>query len=270
MTEMGNEPHTPATSQPGNPIGHKSESKRPPSTRAEIIISSFTGLMVLTYLTANYFSCKQLRLTRDALKSSSDSFEKTLFQMKAQTEAMQKFATAADTANKNTTNALHISERAYISIGQPQLDWASVPPSIAFPLNNSGHIPSGDIQIIVHEATFESTTVLPAFDSRFDIAHSWKRFNFPPAPPGSPFSFGTLLKGVSKEKFESGFQGILLAGEVGYYDGFPDDAIQKWHFCTQTRYQAMSKKMNIAPCDARKVIPFLEHLDGYPKNEQSD
>jgi hypothetical protein len=37
---------------------------------ADTAIAVFTGLMLITYITGNYFSCRQLRLTRDAMKQA--------------------------------------------------------------------------------------------------------------------------------------------------------------------------------------------------------
>jgi hypothetical protein len=55
-----------------------------------------------------------------------------------------------------TKTALQVTERAYITIGSPTLDTTM---KIAnFFLSNTGHIPSGKIEIVVHEATMNSLT----------------------------------------------------------------------------------------------------------------
>jgi hypothetical protein len=56
---------------------------------ADILMAVFTGLILLTYLTSDYFLWKQLGMTQTALADSENSFKQTLSQMQAQTAAQQ-------------------------------------------------------------------------------------------------------------------------------------------------------------------------------------
>jgi hypothetical protein len=205
-----------------------------------------------------------------ALKDSEDSFKKTLEQMKAQTVAQQKAAIATERSNKTAIASLHVSERAYIFMSPPQVDTTQHPVAISFPLTNGGHIPSGDIEVVVHQATFESKVLMLSWNPGLSIEHTWHRFQLPPTPPGTPSVVGARLMLASKEKLDSGLQAILVAGKITYGDGFPDDPLQQWYFCTQTNYQTLVKQIGWRPCDGRMVVPFLEHLDGYPNNESPE
>jgi hypothetical protein len=218
---------------------------------------------------ANAAACAA-NIAAQALKDSQDSFAKTLEQMKRQTTAQQKAAVATEKSNETAMASLHISERAYISMNPPQIDTVQHPIAITFPLTNGGHIPSGDIEVVCHQATFESNAPMLSWNPGLNIDHGWHRFRLPAIPPGSPFSISIVLKFALKEKLESVLQALLVAGKITYRDGFADDPLQEWPFCTQTTYAMVSKKMILSPCDASKVAPFLEHLDGYPNNESQD
>ena len=85
------------------------------------------------------------------------------------------------TANKQTKTALHISERAYITADTPILN--KIDKIIAFDITNSGHIPSGNIEVIAHEATFNvSRNVPPEIASATE--YHWKRHKVASLPPG--------------------------------------------------------------------------------------
>jgi hypothetical protein len=128
-------------------------------------------------------------------------------------------------------------------------------------------MPSGRIEIIVHEGTFGSNTPIPAFDPKYKIECHWNRYRLPPMPVGTPFAFYALSPVASREKIESGLQAILTSGKVMYQDGFPDDPIQEWDFCFNTVFHKISKRLYLAPCDSEPVLRLLEQLDGYPNNE---
>src|ERR1019366_136473 len=71
----------------------------------------------------------------------------------AQAKATQGSANAAQSAAKTADKALHVSERAYIVVGQPLIDTTTK--YITLPIINTGHIPSGKVVGTVHEITID-------------------------------------------------------------------------------------------------------------------
>lgn len=171
---------------------------------------------------------------------------------------------AADTA-------LHVTERAYITVGSPTLDPTTK--FINFLLSNNGHIPSGNIEIIVHEATMNTSRPNVAPNINEAVEYHWKRHKLTGLPPGPNF-FGMKvpIREFSEDKFkpEGAYQAVLVAGRVRYDDGFANDGSQTWPFCFQSQYQTILKQIFLVPCDPDPVIPLMEKRDGYPNNEASD
>ena len=95
---------------------------------ADILMAVFTGLILLAYLTSDYFLWKQLALTQEALTDSESSFAKTLCQMQAQTQAQNKAAgstvKAADAAQQQVAifrAASYESLRPYVSVTKMEM-----------------------------------------------------------------------------------------------------------------------------------------------------
>jgi len=197
-----------------------------------------------------------------ALKNSESSFKDTLTQMKAQTTAQQK---AADTANI----ALHVSERAYVSVEFPMLDREKM--TLSVPLNNSGRIPSGSAEVVIHEMTADKTS-----DGRAAtiVECHWKRNKLNPIVPGSSLTgrdnpvLLVPLRDASLEKILTNSQIVIIAGWITYNDGFPDDRTETKTFCSQTMYHLIQKELAWISCDPTSIIPQIETKDGYPNNEQ--
>ena len=78
------------------------------------------------------------------LVAGMEQFRNTLAQMKKQTIAQARSATAAE-------NAIEYSERAYVTTDVPQFGTADK--EVMIPIVNHGRIPSGTGIVILHEAT---------------------------------------------------------------------------------------------------------------------
>jgi hypothetical protein len=168
--------------------------------------------------------------------------------------------------------ALHISERAYITIDSPNLSISDK--VMTLPLTNTGRIPSGNIQAIVHAATFNSELSNKCDPETGTPAElGWRRHRISSLPPGKDLiTVAIPLPEFAEAKYtpEGVFQIILVVGRVSYGDGFPDDGEQEWPFCYQSVYHTSLKKIFLIPCDAARWLPVLEKRDGYPNNEQRD
>jgi hypothetical protein len=124
---------------------------------------------------------------------------------------------------------LHISERAYITIDSPTLDTPDK--AVLLPSSNTGRIPSGNIQAIVHAATFNS-----GISNNFNLETGtpaelgWKRHRISPLPPGKDLvTLAIPLHEFVETKYTpvGVFHIILVVGRVAYEDGFPDDGEEK-------------------------------------------
>ena len=176
-------------------------------------------------------------------------------------------STAADAAKSAAITAsktLHISERAYLTADNVQLNSSTGVVTIFF--NNSGRMPSGEVEIILHNATFNAeANEFPTSTNMVD--KSWKRHRPASFAPGPRVDLAIPIKQYSRTRMEKGRQIIMLAGRIIYNDGFPDDPRQEWPFCFQTTFHFIVNQLLWYPCDARLTLPDLEKLDGYPNNE---
>jgi hypothetical protein len=152
------------------------------------------------------------------------------------------------TANQQTKAALHITERAYVTAASPHLDIATK--FITFFLSNNGHIPSGNINVVVHEATIDSQVANSTLDIRTAAEYHWKRHKLGSMPPGNNiFELKIPIRHFLPDKYtpDGVFQAMLVAGRVEYYDGFPDDGPQLWTFCFSKRVSPLVTTNFLSP-----------------------
>src|ERR1035438_4822250 len=141
---------------------------------------------------------------------------------------------AARSAANTARDALHVSERAYIVTGAPVLELDTN--IVDIPVSNTGHIPSGSLRIVVHEATIDVKPTAPPGIIPTTEQH-WQHYDVTPIPPsnGATYTIDTPVQGVVASKINSGHQQIFVAGSITYHDGFPDTPEQTWLFCNADR-----------------------------------
>jgi hypothetical protein len=174
-------------------------------------------------------------------------------------------AKATQDASRNAKDALHVSERAYLVFGDIQFDLANK--LITVQVINTGHIPSGHADIVIHEATFNTTS--PADTPQVNQADekSWRRTPYEQISPTIPARLGVPIPLADIERVKVGKQIILISGFVTYYDGFSGTAQQRQPYCIQTIYHIVAKENLPVICDATYFLPKMEAADGYPNNE---
>lgn len=212
---------------------------------------------------------------KNTLAQNQEQFASTLAEMRKQSGAVQNSAEAEKVAAgaskesvEQTRTTLHVSERAYLTVSGPTLDFDKG--VVALSVSNSGRIPSGDAEIVVHEATINPANSAAEPDLNAAVERHWRRNRFESVAPGTPFGIVVPIPSFSKAKVEAATQTIILAGQVSYNDGFPDDPLQQWPFCTQSVRHFVLKQTIWVPCDGRVVLPQMQRLDGYPNNEQAN
>jgi hypothetical protein len=186
-----------------------------------------------------------------------------------QTHASENSADAAKTAAEIAKEAVHLSERAYITTVPPDL---VIPQkSIAFVISNNGRMPSGIADIVVH--WFTIPVVDPhshAIDLATAIDKHWRQTHVTSVPPGNPLAMKLPISKVDESVLKVGHQRVIVVGFVNYNDGFPDTPTQRWTFCAVSGYQTTMKVVYMTPCDADQVLHAAELADGYPNNEDRD
>ena|ERR1700733_3138635 len=171
-------------------------------------------------------------------------------------------ADAAKSAADTAKDALHISERAYVSVGSLQLDTAKSLISVA--IANSGHIPSGKVEIVSYEVTFNPDKPLQGGTSFKYIVERHKGItHFTSISPGIPPLVGMIVPvpQMSTKLLNSGMQKIMVVGMISYNDGFPDSPLQRSAICNATVYHLVAKTVYLTPCDAAVELPNFEALD---------
>lgn len=264
----------------------------------KIGLEIFGALLLFAY---TWFTCLQWlqirwtnHLTREALNDNDKTLSQTLAKLQGQIDATNVLAgyakdqadhaavmaTNSGTQARTTTNAaiaaksaadtskeaLHISERAYITTGAPTLNMDTR--VVAIPVVNTGHIPSGGVKMVVHEATID---VNPEDDSRQIVPteQHWQHYNQSSIPTigGISYAINTPVPGLITDKMNDGHQQIIIAGSISYNDGFPDRPEQAWLFCVAGLYFQKMKRIDWTPCDAQMYIKQLTVGDHYPQNE---
>jgi hypothetical protein len=233
------------------------------------------------------------RLTREALNGNGYTLQETLKKLQGQIEATnvlaghakdqadhaavmatnsgiqaaatKNAAAAAKTAADIAKDTLHVSERAYIATGSPVLNLDTN--VVAIPVINTGHIPSGKLRIVIHEATVDTEPsnapkIIPTTEQH------WQHYDEASIPTtGLTFTINTPVPKVLAEKINSGHQQIFLAGSISYNDGFNDTPEQVWLFCDAASFFQATRKVEWVPCDAVAYIKQLTTGDHYPESE---
>jgi hypothetical protein len=175
-------------------------------------------------------------------------------------------ATAAQESARTAKDAVYLSERAYVTLGSPALDLINN--SLTVAVINSGRIPSGTANVILHSATIKINDGHPYDLSKSLIEARWQHHSFDSvAPATTSHSVVVPLRMMDKRAIEAGLQTNVVVGFVSYNDGFPDTPVQRWNFCAITTYHLTLKQIFVGNCNAGEFLPTLELADGFPNNE---
>lgn len=175
-------------------------------------------------------------------------------------------ANAAQSAAITAKEAVHLSERAYITIGNPQIDFKTK--TVTLNVVNSGRISSGSADVIAHAFIMNVTDPhAPMIYLKDAVEKSWNRSHYPSVPIGSPFQLNHVFKKMDETTFNAGRQHIIIVGSAFYNDGFPDVPIQRSAFCMDAIFNTAMKRILMTPCDPDVYLPAAEIADGYPNNE---
>ncbi|MGC2369446.1 MAG: hypothetical protein WA474_10310, partial [Candidatus Sulfotelmatobacter sp.] len=235
-----------------------------------LYVQIFGLLVVIAYTSVAAFQLEEMtkvtKASTDAAQTSAWALEENqrqfrlMFgQIKTQTAAQVKSGTAAGRAAKIAEDTLHVSERAYVTDGAVQLDIAKK--VLSLPLINSGHIPSGNIDISLYEATFENPAPVSPVPMASIVERHHAITHLDSMIPGSPFSILIPVPNVSAELLNEGRQLIIVVGAISYNDGFPETIARRRPVCIQTIYQSVVKQFYWVPCDAAVELPKFESMD---------
>jgi hypothetical protein len=239
------------------------------------VVNSFIAYIYYQQLNqmriATEASTKAVNLASDTLQYNASQFDRAMQQTVSQTvsqyQGTQESIVAANAAKSaaNTANdALHISERAYLSTQNPVFNF--VTSTIDVSVANSGHIPSGPVETIIFEATYDIT--VPIDTSNVPIEAHWRRISLKSIPVGLQYQFPVTAFSMEKDKIEAGKQQVSIAGTIFYNDGFTGTAQREWPFCVISRFDAKPNRTLLIPCDPTVNIPILKKTMRYPNHEE--
>jgi hypothetical protein len=177
-------------------------------------------------------------------------------------------ANAARSAGRTAIDTLHISERAYLTLGVPSDNFALK--QISIPIINSGHIPSGVATVVAHEATFGGLDPASETISISNVLERhWAQSLFPTIPIGAPYVVTVKIPALVQDDISNGKQGVLIVVTMTYNDGFPNSPEQEWMWCDVSDYVASTKTFSMKPCveNAGAWLQILTSLDKYPDQE---
>jgi hypothetical protein len=162
-------------------------------------------------------------------------------------------------------DALHVSERAYLAITGTKFEFASG--NIVLTMDNLGHIPTGETEITVFEASANVTDPsIPNAVSPFE--KHWRKTLIFPIPPNTPTEYRISAKGLTSDAVNSGHQVARFGGIITYNDGFPDTPQQTERFCFLSVFDFKAKEISIVKCNPAKDLDALIQIVEYPKNEE--
>ena len=188
----------------------------------------------------------------------------TVEEMRKQTATQERTARAARKTAQISSDALYISERAYIDIFAPVIDISLK--SVFLPITNTGHIPSGKIIVEAHQALYNPPRPGVPPDN-YPVEWSWQRTHLDGIPNGNPVRILVPFKSMDRQRLIDGIEEVIIAGTISYADGFPNTPQATRDFCWRSVNNTTAQYINLSPCDAKTILPILKQLDGYPNNE---
>jgi hypothetical protein len=220
------------------------------------------------------------QLTRSALEAGDRSILATLSKMQGQVDATNTLvryariqseqavtqASAGKSVAETAAKSLRISERAYLSTGNPTLDQSGR--DVSIPLFNAGRIPSGQILVTVHEATID--TQGPGVPSAFysPLEAHWKAYPLESVIPGQAgLNIEVPVPNGNPQKINTGYEQIFLAGTIRYDDGFPEEGKMTSTFCYADFFNPILGQVVWGPCRSATYLGEMIKSDHYPANE---
>jgi hypothetical protein len=207
--------------------------------------------------------------TKDLAARMKDQADRTKIIAEQAIIQAQSAIVAADASRstaKTAINTLHVSERAYVVAGAPQL--VIDRKMIALPLQNNWRIPSGPVELVAHELTVEADPAAGTTNLAMASEIHWKRSKFQTIIPNVPFLVEVPVAKMNPDQMRNGHQLVLIAGSISYRDGFEDTPTANWTFCVQSILHTTLKELTLTSCDPAEYLPKVEMLDGYPRGEQ--
>jgi hypothetical protein len=177
----------------------------------------------------------------------------------------QTAAGAAKDAAITAKEAVHLSERAYITIGISEFDLKTR--TVTLSVTNSGRISSGSVDIVIHSFIMNTDPSQPTIYLKDAIEKGWKQSRYSSAPIGTRFQISHVFKTIDEAVFSKGKQHVIVVGVATYNDGFPDTPLQRSPFCMDAIFNTVMNKTQMTPCDPSVYLPAAEIADGYPSNE---
>jgi hypothetical protein len=204
----------------------------------------------------------------DSTKDLADRMKDQAIQTKVIADQAKVSAGAARSAALTAISTLHVSERAYVAFGPPQ--WDMDRKTIDIQLQNNGHIPSGRVEVVTHEATVNVPTMTAPSNLATAIEKHWERTIFQTIAPNIPMKIVIPIIQMNTERLKSGLQLVMVVGFISYSDGFENSPLIKQLFCVQSLYSIPLKQVLLGPCDPAEYLPKMESVDGYPENQQKN
>lgn len=201
---------------------------------------------------------------QNSLDTEQSHFDRGMKEALVQTAAAITSADAAKSAAVTANKALHVSERAYLRIGDPKVDIPGH--EIILPIVNTGHIPSGKVDFYV----FEATAVFDPSRGRQQVEPTeghWTLMKISSVPSGDVYYSERVNAPQLTKDFVNKSLSVIIAGEYPYGDGFPDDPMETSQFCIQTHVDE-TKNITFRACNPGFYIPAIKHSIHYPNHEE--
>jgi hypothetical protein len=219
-----------AASDPSKNIKHKN--KRPLSTHAEIVMSCLTSMILVTYVALNYVSFHQLKLTRETIDNSSDSFriDKRAW---VELEPIKPVPSAGRYKNIGAVFGYEIYPRNVGKTAARNIKYRSLPSPFT-------SITAGSD---IGWTAFQQQLLLKQVPSAHDIPLSRLEPHVLPPNTVAAVPFTTSINAQEPQVFPASSYVHYLVGRIDYCDQFK---IPHWlTFC----YYVADSKGNLKPCE---------------------
>ena len=155
---------------------------------------------------------------------------------------------------------MHISERAYLSVGLPYIN-LDISGQLIVPISNEGRIPSGKVEFNFYSMIYDPAKQTSSIRFTTIGNPAIQGGGTDRVPPGRELAWAFPIQKLSFSEVQSGNQAVVFAGSMYYNDGFPDSPREEVPVCFETYLDANTKKNLFQTClDER--LRLIEKMNG--------
>jgi len=178
----------------------------------------------------------------------------------------KRSADAATSAANTASQALHVAERAHLSIATPTYDSKKL---ITFQIVNTGHLHAEDVKVTVYRLAINSATPGTIQHTLSDVVDIGKNeVRIPSIPSGLNSEIDVVFNNLDPTRTGINGTQLVVVGSASYNTGFRDEPRQTLPFCLHSEWELQARRLALAPCNVDDYSPTIKTIISHRAKEK--